>query len=85
MDTYSVIFKILDLEVPIWVFIVIFIVIGILALAIYLFALFRSRKEIVYNNKKISVHEYDQIKAINLQKEDFESEISKVISIVNKK
>lgn len=85
MITNSVIFKILDLEIPLWVFIIIFIVIGLFALAIYLFSLFKSKKEIVYNNKKISIHEYDQIKAINLQKEDFEMEISKVISIVNKK
>ncbi|QHX35862.1 hypothetical protein STIUS_v1c03080 [Spiroplasma sp. TIUS-1] len=85
MNSKSVIFKILDLEIPLWVFIIIFIIIGLFALAIYLLSLFKVKKEIVYNNKKISIHEYDQIRAINLQKEDFEMEVSKVLSTINKK
>ncbi|WP_338984139.1 TIGR04561 family membrane protein [Spiroplasma endosymbiont of Othius punctulatus] len=84
MKTNSAIFEILDLKIPLWVFIIIFIIIGLLAVAIYLFSLFKSKKEIIYNNKKISVHEYEQMKTMNLQKENFEMEISKVISIVNK-
>ncbi|QGS51776.1 TIGR04561 family membrane protein [Spiroplasma tabanidicola] len=74
-------FKVLTFEIPLWVILLIFALIGIASLSIYFFILFRKNKKFVYEKEEVSAKDFKRLDKFETLRNDFEVEIAQVKKI----
>ncbi|QBQ07546.1 TIGR04561 family membrane protein [Spiroplasma gladiatoris] len=75
------VFKLLTLEVPLWLILVIFALIGIASLSIYFFVLFKKNRKFVFEKEEVSAQDFKRLDRFENLRNDFEVEIAKVKKI----
>lgn len=70
-------FKLLNWIIPLWVFLVIFAIIGLIALGFFILVLFKKRKS-TETNENVSSDEILRIEKFEENRNFFESELAKV-------
>jgi integral membrane protein (TIGR04561 family) len=78
-------FKVLNWTIPLYVFLIIFIVVALICLGLFLFFIFKKSKRIHSEYGNIDTKELKRLENFESERNNFEMEIAKVKKIIRQK
>lgn len=74
-------FKVLDVEIPLWSILLVFMFIAIVAFTLYLMILLSKGKKFIYENHEVDDKEFKRLEKFEDLRNDFEIELGQIKKI----